>query len=74
MAWYLIKYKDGFHLFTRNRVIEKTRVRSCIFVLVYVFRYVCTYVYKDRLCGLVVRVSGYRYRGPGLDSRHYQIF
>ena len=28
----------------------------------------------DRLCGLVVRVSGYRYRGPGLDSRHCQIF
>ena len=21
----------------------------------------------DRLCGLVVRVSGYRYRGPGSD-------
>jgi len=28
----------------------------------------------DRLCGLVVRVSGYRYRGPGLDPRCYQIF
>jgi hypothetical protein len=28
----------------------------------------------DRLCGLVVRVSGYRSRGPGFDSRHYQIF
>ena len=28
----------------------------------------------DRLCGLVVRVSGYRYRGLGLDSRRYQIF
>ena len=28
----------------------------------------------DRLCGLVVRVSGYRYRGPGFDSRHRQIF
>ena len=27
-----------------------------------------------RLCGLVVRVSGYRYRGLGFDSRHYQIF
>ena len=22
----------------------------------------------------MVRVSGYRYRGPGFDSRHYQIF
>ena len=28
----------------------------------------------DRLCGLVVRVSGYRYRGHGFDSRRYQIF
>jgi hypothetical protein len=28
----------------------------------------------DRPCGLVVRVSGYRYRGLGFDSRRYQIF
>ena len=28
----------------------------------------------DRLCGLVVRVSGYSYRGLGFDSRCYQIF
>jgi hypothetical protein len=28
----------------------------------------------DRLCGLVLRVSGYRSRGPGFDSRRYQIF
>jgi hypothetical protein len=28
----------------------------------------------DRLCGLVVRVSGYRSRGPGFDSRRFQIF
>ena len=27
-----------------------------------------------RLCGPVVRVSGYRYRGLGFDSRRYQIF
>jgi hypothetical protein len=26
----------------------------------------------DRLCGLVVRVLGYRSGGPGFDSRHYQ--
>ena len=28
----------------------------------------------DRLYGLVVRVSGYRYRGLGFDFRCYQIF
>jgi hypothetical protein len=28
----------------------------------------------DRLCGLVVRVPGYRSRGPEIDSRRYQIF
>jgi hypothetical protein len=28
----------------------------------------------DRLCGLVVRVPGYRSRGPGFDPWRYQIF
>jgi hypothetical protein len=28
----------------------------------------------DRLCVLVVRVPGCRHRGPGFDSRGYQIF
>jgi len=32
------------------------------------------YGFMDRLCGLVVRVSGYRYRGPGFDPRRYRIF
>jgi hypothetical protein len=32
------------------------------------------YVYMDRLCGLVVRVPGYRSRGPRFDSRRHQIF
>jgi hypothetical protein len=30
--------------------------------------------YTDRLCGLVVRVSGYRSGGPGFVSRRFQIF
>jgi hypothetical protein len=29
---------------------------------------------SDRLCGLVVRLPGYRSRGPGYDSRRYEIF
>jgi hypothetical protein len=28
----------------------------------------------DRPCGLVVRVPGYRSKGSGFDSWHYQIF
>jgi hypothetical protein len=28
----------------------------------------------DRICGLVVRVPGYRSSGPGFVSRRYQIF
>jgi hypothetical protein len=27
-----------------------------------------------RICGIVVKVPGYRSRGPGFDSRRYQIF
>jgi hypothetical protein len=29
---------------------------------------------ENSLCGLVVRAPGYRSRGPGFDSRRYQIF
>ena len=40
------------------------------------FEYLISFILSgvDRLCGLVVRVSGYRYRGPGFDPRRYQIF
>jgi hypothetical protein len=36
------------------------------------FKYL--FLTKDRLCGLVVSVSGYKSRGPGIDSRPYQTF
>jgi hypothetical protein len=32
------------------------------------------YFIQDHLCGLVVRVSGYGFRGPKFASRGYQIF
>jgi hypothetical protein len=32
------------------------------------------YVLSDRLCGLMVRVPGYRSSGPRFDFRRYQIF
>jgi hypothetical protein len=36
---------------------------------------ICVYVCAwDPLCGLVVRVPSYRSKGPGFDSRRYQIF
>jgi hypothetical protein len=31
-------------------------------------------LFVDFLCGLVVRLSGYRSKGPGFDSRPFQIF
>ena len=51
----------------------------CVYIYIYMFIYVCMYLCMcmyvcDRLCGLVVSVSGYRYRGPGFDHRRYQIF
>jgi hypothetical protein len=38
-----------------------------------VFNCLCIFV-CDRLCGLVVRLPGFTPRGPGFDSRRYQIF
>jgi hypothetical protein len=37
-------------------------------------KFLSHYIWPDRLCGLVVRVSSYRSRGPGFDFRRYRIF
>jgi hypothetical protein len=47
----------------------------CIFAVLHAqlkFQFAC--VLCDRLCGLVVRVPDWISRGPGFDSRHYQVF
>jgi hypothetical protein len=46
---------------------------SCTTLLIFLHLIVSINAY-DRLCGLVVRVPGYRSRGPEFDSRRYQIF
>jgi hypothetical protein len=47
--------------------VERYMATSPLIILIYT-------EFLDRLCGLVVRVPGYRSRGPGLDSQLYQIF
>ena len=38
-------------------------------ILLQMTKIIIIYTNVDGLCGLVVRVSGYRYRGPGFDPR-----
>jgi hypothetical protein len=45
-------------------------IRQNLGLFLYIYFLVC----KICLCGLVVRVPGYRSGGTGFDSRHYQIF
>jgi hypothetical protein len=40
----------------------------------YYYHITITITSTDRLCGLVVRVPGYKSRDPGFDSRGYNIF
>jgi len=49
-------------------------VYQVIYINIFIIKLILICVKLDRLCGLVVRVSGYRYRGPGFDRRRYQIF
>jgi hypothetical protein len=50
----------------------QTYVATGLMILQYNFNF--DFLETNLLCGLVVRVFGYRYRGPGFDSRCYQIF
>ena len=72
-----------FRVRRRKKCVTNPHKCLCWFQeVVYVKASFCCLIYSistsvncvDRLCGLVVRVSGYRYRGPGFNSRCYQIF
>jgi hypothetical protein len=58
-----------------NKTDWLTRQSQCNFAFHFSLLFsVCVWLYKDRLCWLVVRVPGYRSRGPGFHFRRYQIF
>jgi hypothetical protein len=65
----MARYRDGFTLFRAFYVV--------FIVCPVLYMYVCVLWFFERsvcLCGLVVKIPGYRSRGPGFDSQRYQIF
>jgi hypothetical protein len=58
----------GFVTLTHTLLLITLWVKRCINI------FLIAVLVGDRLCGLVVRVSGYRSRGPGFDSRPYEIW
>ena len=59
---------------SRNILIKMALGADCTEPISYFMIIISRQECGDRLCGLVVRVSAYRYRGPGFDPRRYQIF
>jgi hypothetical protein len=64
------EYVDLFHMLNSKPLSHFSIFKVSLVLL----EFVILKVKMDRLCGLVIRVSGYRSRGPGFDSRPYQIF
>jgi len=65
-----MNYQNGIFVLKYCGYFKVRSVRAELVHIIWI-----SYLYgMDRLCGLVVRVSGYRYRGPGFDPRRYQIF
>ena len=64
----------GLYCHSRPEVFRSADIRLVSLSDLYTRLITSLYGTPDRLCGLVVRVSGYRYRGLGFDSRRYQIF
>jgi hypothetical protein len=62
--------------------VSKELISSYRYVLFFTFVFIYSFIlfylrsdfFSDHLRGLVARFLGYRSRGPGFDSRRYQIF
>jgi hypothetical protein len=63
------KFECFPYLSVKNYSLFVSTWHSTVFLII-----TCLMFLEDRLCGLVVRVPGYRSRGPGFDPRRYQIF
>jgi hypothetical protein len=67
------------NLSSPQKSLTKQRIRQCKYGFIQALPTAsyflwCLYGVRDHLCDLVVRVSGYRSRGPGFDTRRFQIF
>ena len=71
--FYEILYLSVFRKYIQKIHQYLTRVTDDYFTCKPIDIYDNICLSPDRRCGLVVRVSGYRYRGLGFDSRRYQI-
>ena len=76
-SWVSPVHRRDDNLQLNDRIKQTIRVHifpfhACLLIPT-LFSFLFRHVF-DRLCGLVVRASGYRYRGLGFDSRRYQIF
>jgi hypothetical protein len=67
-AKFINRYISVFHKFFEF-IDFQAKIQTTWYLILF-----CVFKEPDRLCGLVVRVSGYRSRGSEFDSRLYQIF
>jgi hypothetical protein len=61
----------------KNKILLCPLLLKCRFLFLTAassFHFSQSFIFFDRLCGLVATVPGYRSRGSGFDPRRYQIF
>jgi hypothetical protein len=72
--WLIIKRRfSSINMQSKNALLKKQQKHTNINIVINITLHLVLW-WTDRLCGLVVRVPGYRSRGPGFDSRRCQTF